>query len=98
VLQWSSIGGEQGDRVIHGESDFVTLKNLKNILLGLQTEFGESGARVTFSGDQKDSFNKRLLLLENEIEGLLKRKINYTTRDELGGTRVMDYSVLLNEK
>lgn len=42
--------------------------------------------------------NKRLLLLEHEIDGLLKRKINYSVRDEIGGTRVMDYTGLLNEK
>jgi hypothetical protein len=29
---------------------------------------------------------------------MLKRKINYSVRDELGGTRVMDYSGVLNEK
>lgn len=53
---------------------------------------------MTFTGDKKDDFNKRLILLENEIDGLLKRKIEYTARDEVGGTRVMDYTGLLNEK
>jgi hypothetical protein len=28
----------------------------------------------------------------------LRRKINYSSRDERGGTRIMDYTVLLNEK
>ena len=49
-----------------------------------------------FAGDKKDEFNKRLILLESEVEGLLKRKINYSSRDELGGTRFMDYTVILN--
>lgn len=98
VLQWSSIGDGRGDIVIHGESDVALLKNLRNILLGLQTEFTEGGAKVIFTGEKKDEFNKRLILLEGEIEGLLKRKINYSVRDELGGTRVMDYSGILNEK
>ena len=39
------------------------LKNLKNILLGLQTEFTEGGSKVIFAGDKKDDFNKGLLLL-----------------------------------
>jgi hypothetical protein len=39
-----------------------------------------------------------LLLLEHEIDGLLKRRINYSSRDEIGGTRVMDYTGILNEK
>lgn len=98
LLQWSSIGDGRGDIVIRGESDYALLSNLRNILLGLQTEFTQGGAKVTFSGEQKDDFNKRLLLLEHEIDGLLKRKINYAARDEVGGTRVMDYTGLLNEK
>ena len=97
-MQWSSIGDGRSDVVIHGESDFALLRNLKNILLGLQTEFTEGGAKVTFTGYKKDDVNKRLILLEHEIDGLLKRKINYATRDELGGTRFMDYTGLLNEK
>ncbi len=50
ILQWSSVGDGRGDIVIHGESDFALLRNLKNILLALQTEFTEGGAKVTFSG------------------------------------------------
>jgi hypothetical protein len=34
-------------------------------LLALQTEFTEGGAKVTFSGEKKDDYNKRLILLEN---------------------------------
>ena len=41
------------------------MKNLRNILLGLQTEFTQGGTKVTFTGDKKDDFNKRLILLEN---------------------------------
>lgn len=63
VLQWSSIGDGRGDIVIHGESDVALLRNLRNILLGLQTEFTEGGAKVIFAGEKKDEFNKRLILL-----------------------------------
>ena len=68
------------------------------MLLALQTEFTEGGSKIVFAGDKKDEFNKRLLLLEGEVEGLLKRKINYASKDQLGGTRIMDYTVILNEK
>lgn len=98
ILKWSSIGDGQGDIVIHGESDITSLKNLKNILFGLQAEFMDQGPKVVFDGERKDDFNKRLILLEGEIEGLLKRRINYSARDEIGGTRVLDYTGLLNEK
>lgn len=36
-------------------------------------------------------------MLEHEIDGLLKRKINYTLK-EGEKTRVLDYSNLLNQK
>ena len=48
------------------------------------------------SGDQREDFNKRLLLLEGEIDGLLKRRVNVSTSDGTG--RVLDYDLLINEK
>jgi hypothetical protein len=36
-------------------------------------------------------------LAESEVEGLLKRRINYSVKDS-NGERVLDYSTLLNEK
>jgi hypothetical protein len=65
--------------------------------LALREEYGSDG-HIFVKVDQKDSYNKRLLLLENEIEGLMKRKIEYSVKDQQGGHRVMDYTILLNEK
>lgn len=48
------------------------------------------------NGNQHEEFNKRLFLLESEIDGLMKRKINSSTADSTG--RVLDYSLLINEK
>jgi len=42
--------------------------------------------------------DRRLLLLEHEIEGLLKRRINFSVKDSEGGHRTMDYTGILNEK
>ena len=39
-----------------------------------------------------------MLLIEHEIDGLLKRRIDFSSRDQEGGHRVMDYTGLLNEK
>ena len=38
-----------------------------------------------------------MILLEHELEGMMRRKINYGTRDETG-ERTLDYSNMLNEK
>jgi hypothetical protein len=64
----------------------------------LQSEFLEGGNKIVFAGEKKDEFNKRLILLEGEISGLMKRKINFGTLDSIEGGRVLDYSNILNEK
>jgi len=47
------------------ESDVQVLKNLKNVLLTLLNEFNQGGSSIVLSGNQRDDFNKRLILLEN---------------------------------
>ena len=44
-----------------------------------------------------NAYNQRLFLLEHEIEGLLKRRINFTLKEQ-GAERVLDYTGILNEK
>lgn len=56
----------------------------------------QDGNRFVITGDQKEDFNKRLILLEGEIDGLMKRKVNASTADSTG--RVLDYDLLMNEK
>jgi hypothetical protein len=50
------------------------------------------------AGDRKAQLDKRFFLIEHEIDGLLKRKINYTVKDSQGGSRSLDYTNILNEK
>ena len=49
--------------VVTGYSDVDNLKNLKNILLTLQGSWLQEGNRFVMSGDQREDFSKRLLLL-----------------------------------
>ena len=82
--------------VISGYADVYHLKNLKNILLTLQGSWLQEGNRFVMNGDQREDFNKRLLLLEGELDGLMKRRVNASTADSTG--RVLDYDLLMNEK
>jgi len=82
--------------IISGYTDVDKLKNLKNILLTLQGSWLQEGNRFVMQGDQKEDFNKRLLLLEGELDGLMKRRVNASTADSTG--RVLDYDLLMNEK
>jgi len=47
------------------------------------------------AGDKREVFDRRFLLLEHELDGLLKRKISFTSAE---GERNLDYSSILNEK
>ena len=43
-------------------------------------EFNLGTEKTVFTGQKQSEFEKRLLLLESEIQGLLKRKIDYVPR------------------
>ncbi len=89
-LEWA-----EQDIILTGESDLSKLRNLRNVVLALRDEFGSKSIKLPEG--VKDDFGKRLLLVEGEIEGLMKRKINYTIKDQ-NGERYLDYATLLNEK
>lgn len=75
----------------------TVLGNMRNVLLTLRQEFSsQNGPSIILENEQKINFNQRFLLLEAEIEGLMRRKINYTV--EGGSERGLDYSSFLNEK
>ena len=97
TLQWSS---QEGDKVIlSGGSDFSQLNGFKGALLALRNDFfGQGSERITIQGEKREELDRRMLLLEHEIDGLLKRRINFSVRDKESGHRVMDYTGLLNEK
>lgn len=89
---------ENQNILIEGSSDYNILSKLQNILLALRGEFLSESGRVVITGNSRDNLDQRMILLENEIEGLMKRKINYTVKNTQGGERSLDYTNLLNEK
>jgi len=97
TLAWGS-GNTEGV-VLSGGSDFSMLNGFKGALLALKSDFfGQGGEKITITGNKREELDRRLLLLEHEIDGVLKRRINFSVRDEQGGQRTMDYTGLLNEK
>lgn len=71
---------------------------MKDVLLDLIDEFKVGKKRVVIDGDRKDEYEKRLLLLEHELNGVMKQRIMFEAPDREGGTRKLDYAMLLNEK
>ena len=83
--------------VVEGGSDLLQLTALRGALLGMKNEFFTGHKQISIQGDQRELLDKRMLLLEHEIDGLLKRRINYSV-NEGDITRVLDYTGILNEK
>jgi hypothetical protein len=78
--------------------DVVDLARLKDYLLALRRSSEHDPEVTQLPGVKKQEFEQRLFLLEHEIDGLLKRKINFTSTDNEQGTRFLDYTVMLNDK
>lgn len=81
--------------VVNG-SDVEEISQYKSILQSLKYDF-EDAHPAASDGTKRENLEKRLILLEHEIDGLLKRKINFTSKDS-SGTRFLDYTTILNEK
>lgn len=84
--------------IIPGGSNASILTDFKGSIVKLWEDFFNGKNGVQLNTDVKDQLQKRLLLLEHEVDGLLKRRIQFSVKDHTGGERVLDYTGLLNEK
>jgi hypothetical protein len=89
-LNWSPV---QSGFVQSGASDQAQLVGLKNALLQLRQELFPQG-----QANNKEDLLRRFQLLEQHVDGLLRRKITFSLKDQKSGTRSLDYTGLLNEK
>lgn len=92
LLSWSETSE---NIIISGSSDLTRLSGLRGAILKLKEEFFNPTSGIVIAGDKREIFDRRFLLLEHELDGLLKRKISYTSAE---GERNLDYTGLLNEK
>ena len=92
ALNWSQ---SEGNLIVSGSSEVATLTGLRGAILKMKEEFFNANSGVVIAGDKREAYDRRFLLLEHELDGLLKRKINFTAKE---GERNLDYTGLLNEK
>lgn len=76
---------------------FDELVQKREVLTDLLRDFDTRDGRVVIDGQKKEDYSKRLHLLENQIEGLMRQNFFYEKTNEKG-TRVLDYAALINEK
>ena len=61
--------------VLSGSNDYGIISALKNSLVSLKSDYFSSSGNITIESDRKIELDRRFILLENEIDGLLRRRI-----------------------
>jgi hypothetical protein len=88
--------GPDNTIVLSGASDYAQLNALKNAILLLRQDF-LNGPTINLQGERRDDLDRRFLLFEHELDGLLRRRIEFSVKDA-NGSRNLDYTNILNEK
>lgn len=83
--------------VASGSSDYSKIATLKDAILELKSSYFSTGG-ISVKGEKRDDLDRRFLLIEHEIDGLLRRRIEYSSKDYEGGSRFLDFTNILNEK
>ena len=61
--------------VISGSSDYSKITTLKNAILELRSSYFSSNNGLSVQGQNRDELDRRFLLIEHELDGLLRRRI-----------------------
>ena len=84
--------------VISGTSDYGVIASLRSAIAQLKSDFFSRSGSITIKTEERSELDQRFLLFEHELDGLLRRRIEYSGKDFEGGTRNLDFTSLLNEK
>ena len=95
TLKWVQDGL---DLVVTGSSDYSKLSNLRDAIFELKGQYFNGGNGLKVDSEAKDELSRRFLLIEHEVDALLKRRIEYSTKDYASGERNLDFTNLLHEK
>jgi hypothetical protein len=95
-LRWAS--ELNNSTVISGSSDYSRLAALKSAILELRSHYFNPNSGLSVQGEGRDELDRRFLLIEHDLDGLLRRRIEYSAKDQQGGSRNLDFTTLLNEK
>lgn len=95
-LRYASLGNDS--KIISGSSDIGLLSGLQEAILKLKSDYFSGSGSILIKSDERSEFDKRFLLFEHELDGLLRRRIEYSAKDFEGGTRNLDFTNLLHEK
>ena len=83
--------------IVNGDTDFVALKNMKDAMFELRGEF-KSNSGTQFKGEFQENFDKRLMLLEHDFDGVMRRVLNLKFMYPNEPARNIDYTKFISEK
>lgn len=95
TLAWEQSTGGQV-QILPGGSNYSILSDFKGSVVRLWDDFFSGKSGIQLEAGKKEELQKRLMLLEHEVDGLLKRRITFSVKDSNGGERHLDYTGLLN--
>jgi hypothetical protein len=61
--------------VLSGTSDYGIIAALRDSILKLKADYFSRTGAVTIKGEERGELDRRLLLFEHELDGLLRRRI-----------------------
>ena len=79
-LRWAS--ELNNSVVISGSSDYSRLAALKNAILELRSHYFNPNSGLSVQGESRDELDRRFLLIEHDLDGLLRRRIEYSAKDQ----------------
>jgi hypothetical protein len=97
VTTWSNTLGSTQNATIERASEDSQVTALREILTSFRTEISSALPSLSQQPASKERIEKRLGLLESQIDGLL-RKTSFKSTSTSQGVRELDYSALLLEK
>lgn len=74
------------------------ISSLKNAILELRSNYYNSNTGLSVQGENRDELDRRFLLIEHELDGLLRRNLEFSYKDREGTARNLDFTSLLNDK
>jgi hypothetical protein len=95
ILKWTS--ELDNSVVITSTSDHAHISKLRNAITELRNNYFSSASGLSVKGESKDELDRRFLLIEHELDGLLRRRFRYSFKDN-GVSREVDFEDVLNER
>ena len=71
--------------IYEGSSDYVHISELRDAVFELRSKYFTKDTGLSIKGIDDDEASRRFLLIEKQLEGLMRRRIDINTKDHVKG-------------